>query len=194
VKYGFNNNANHILGGGGFALRLCPQLHLYNQYVYDGSYINSKGVQRPNWGVQAGLKYFDVFGIRNFFFQGETNMLNGKVYQSTSTAFQDYTHYAQVLTTPAALPNEVIGMLSYSYKRFFVQTKYVFQSDNSSKAVLNYFDAKVGYMVNQRYNLNVAGGITSRSFLSGIPGIKANEMQLFYLSLRTSINNIYYDF
>lgn len=194
VKYGFNNDANHALGGGGFEFRPIRTLHIYNQYMYDGTYLWPSGKNKANWGMQAGIKYFDAFGLRNLYIQAEGNLLSGRSYYSTKWPTQDYSHYNQLLTTPALLSNEVIGMISYSYKRLFVQAKCIFQSDNSSEAVMNYFDAKVGYMVNQRYNLNISAGSTSRSFLSGVPGVKASEVQLFYVNLRTSLTNLYYDF
>jgi len=197
AKYGFNHT-NHIVAGGGLELRPFKKLVYYGQAMYDGMFTDasnpSSPVKKPNFGIQNGLKYYDAFGLKNLFLQAEANILNGRSYISTSSPYQYYSHYNQLLTTPALLSSEIIGIISYSYKGFFVQLKQNFGSDNSSKAVSNYFDAKVGWMINRHYNLNLAIGSSVRSYLNGIPGAKASQMQLFYVSLRTSLYNLYYDF
>lgn len=197
AKYGFNNT-NHILAGGGIELRPFKKFVYYGQAMYDGTYTDhsapSSPVEKQNWGLQSGLKYYDAFGLENLFLQAEVNVLSGQSYVSTASPYQYYSHYNQLLTTPALLPNEIIGFISYSHKRLFIQLKQNFYLDNSSSAAGNYFDAKIGYMLNPHYNLNVALGSTVRSYLSGIPGAKAYQMQLFYVALRTSLYNKYYDF
>lgn len=195
IKYGFNTSINHVLGGGGAQLKIMRTLQLYGQFMYDGSYMSATGTSGNNTGVQAGIKYFDVFGIKNLFLQTEGNWINGYSYRSNVRSSQDYTHYGQALSTPASLPNELLGIISYSYKRLFVSMKYNLQYDNLvNGSVMNYFDGRIGYMINPNYKLNLSVGTTQRSYLSGLAGSKANEMQLFYVSLRTSIYNIYYDF
>jgi len=196
AKYGFNNT-NHVLVGGGFEVRPVRTVSVYGQFMYDGnSVIPSSGSNQQvvNWGLQGGIKCHDAFGLKNLYLQGEANILEGLPYYSTKSPYQYYTHYNQVLTTPAQLPYEFIALISYSYKRLFIQLKQNMLSDNSSSAAINYFDGKIGYMINPRYALNLCAGATIRSELSGVSGIMAKEMQLFYVSLRTSLYNIYYDF
>jgi len=184
ARYGFND-ANHILIGGGFEARLTKKIAVYTQFMYDGSY----GGQ-DNSGLQAGFKLFDLFGVKNLYIQAEYNRLNGTPYVSAIAA-QSYSHYNQILTTPALFPNEIIEMLSYTYKRVFIQLKNNY-SVGDAKEYTSYFDAKIGYMVNPRYNFNISAGTTIRTYNVGING--PQQMQLFYVSLRTSLYNLYYDF
>lgn len=189
LSYGFNNT-NHVLVGGGFDLRPCKKLEIYGQSMYDGAY---KG--KANWGLQGGIKYFDALGLRNLFMQVESNSIfNSYAPTLEQTSLYSYSHYNQSLLTPAIFPNEIIAMLSYSYRGLFIQLKQNFVHDAGSSGAVNFFDGKLGYMINPHYNLNVAAGITTRSYLSGAAGTAAQEMQMIYLTFRTSLYNLYYDF
>ncbi len=190
-KYGFNN-ANHILTGGGFEIHPFKKTSLYAQFMYDG--VDKDG--KPNYGYQAGLKLFDVLGLKNLFLQYEFNYVSRYSYQNSKYSTQDYTHYNQTLTTPSLFPMEHIGMISYTYKRVFIQLKENYSNGEFSgvKQSVNYFDAKIGYMINPHYNFTIAMGTTLRTYLDEFVSSKSQQMQLFYVSLRTSLYNLYYDF
>jgi hypothetical protein len=157
--------------------------------MYDGSY---RG--KANGGLQGGIKYFDALGIKNLFMQVESNSIFNNYVSTTQTSLYDYSHYNQSLLTPALFSNEIIAILSYTYKAIFIQLKQNFANDPGSSGAVNYFDAKLGYLINPHYNLNIAAGITTRSYLSGAPGAPAQQMQMIYLSFKTSLYNLYYDF
>jgi hypothetical protein len=186
--FGFNN-VNHILAGGGFQLRPLKKTCIYTQFMYDGTSDSSTTV----YAFEAGIKLFDAFKLKNLFIQYEYNYVSKYAYQN-HTPSQDYIHYNQSLTTPATFPQEHIAMISYSYKRFFVQFK-----QNYSAALTNdyqnvlYSDGKIGYVVNRSYNFNIAVGGTARVAIMGAH-TKPEQMQLIYVSLRTSLYNLYYDF
>lgn len=193
AAFGFNHT-NHILAGGGFELRLFSALCVYGQLMYDGTYLNTTNNKRePNVGYQGGVKYYDAFGARGLFIQCEANMLQGNSYYSDSSPYQHYSHYNQLLSTPLLLPNEVIAMAAYSVKRVFIRVKHNVGFANTPGVVLNFFDAQAGYLFNPHYNFNIAIGTNVRSFLQG-NGAPAHETQIFYVSLRTSLFNTYFDF
>ncbi|MGZ3862672.1 MAG: hypothetical protein ACXVPN_14940 [Bacteroidia bacterium] len=188
--YGFNSE-NHILVGGGFQARPLKKTCIYTQFMYDGR----SEAQGDNIAWQAGIKLFDAFKLKNLFLQCEFNQVSGGAYANPKFSAEDYTHYGQPLTTPAVFPEEFIAMISYSYKRIFVQLKQNYATwGDSNNGNMSYTDAKLGYMINTRYNLNIAMGTTLRSYTDGTSGKKPQEMQLIYVSLRTSLYNIYYDF
>ncbi|HXB40410.1 MAG TPA: hypothetical protein VNZ49_07695 [Bacteroidia bacterium] len=197
AKFGFNN-ANHIIVGGGFELRPFKKFVFYNQSVYDGTYPDNSNpsvtVNKTNWAMQNGIKYFDVLGVRNLYLQAEVNIVNGQCYTSSKYSAQDYSHYNQLLTTPAWLPNEFVGMVSYYYKRVFIQLKENYFSDNSSKKTITNFDGKIGYLLNPSYNMNLAIGTTLRTYDYAVTGLKPNVTQLIYIAFKTSLYNIYHDF
>lgn len=188
--FGFNN-ANHILVGGGFQARPLKKTCIYTQFMYDG--VSSS--QGNNLGFQAGIKLFDAFKLKNLFIQYEFNQINGSAYTNVKYPAQDYVHYNQSLTTPALFPQEHVAMISYNYKRFFVQLKQNYScSITNSNQNVSYFDGKLGYMVNPHYNFNISVGSTVRTYLDETINKKPQQMQLIYVSLRTSLYNLYYDF
>ena len=188
AAYGFNNT-NHIIEGGGWEIKLFKKTSFYGQFMYDGSY---KG--NTNFGVQAGIKLFDALHIKNLYLQAEYNYVSQYSYQSKDSA-QMYSQYNQMLTTPAAFSNEMVGLASYTYKRFFLQLKenYSFGQNYTSQN-LSYFDAKLGYMINPSYKANITIGSTFRNYENKLLYANAQQMQLFYISFKTSLYNIYYDF
>jgi hypothetical protein len=188
AAYGFNNT-NHIIEGGGWEIKPFKKTSFYGQFMYDGSY---KG--NTNFGIQAGIKLFDVLHIKNFYLQGEYNYVSRYSYQGKDSA-QNYSQYNQMLTTPAAFSNEMIGLASYTYKKFFIQLKenYSF-GQNTTTQNLSYFDAKFGYMINPSYKANIAIGSTFRTYENKSLNTNTQQMQLFYISFKTSLYNIYYDF
>jgi hypothetical protein len=193
LKFGFNHT-NHIVAGGGLQLRPFRSFAIYAQGMYDGEFTDPvTAAKEVNWGWQAGIRYFSAFGVRNLFLQYEADFVKGKSYYSARSPYQHYSHYGQLLTTPALLENEMITLAAYTIKKAFIQLKYNVAFSNSSAAIINYFDARAGYLFNQHYNLAASVGANLRSFLPGA-GAPARETQLFYISLSTSLYNIYHDF
>lgn len=187
AAYGFNNN-NHIIEGGGWEIKLFKKTSFYGQFMYDGSY---KGLS--NYGFQGGIKLFDAFHIKNLYLQGEFNYVSTHSYVDKKDSTQDYSHYNQLLTTPATFCKEMVGLASYTVKKFFIQIKENYSLGDYSYQKLRYFDAKIGYTINPCYNANIAIGCTIREY-ENKPLISASQMQLFYISFKTSLYNVYYDF
>ena len=185
------NNTNHILIGGGFQAKPLKKTCLYTQFMYDGTSDSSTA----NYAFQAGVKLFDVFKLKNLFLQYEYNYVSKYAYRNFHHAAQDYSHYNQSLTTPALLPQEHVAMISYNYKRIFIQLKQTYSVGMlTSKQYVNYFDGKLGYMINPNYNFNVSIGSTLRTYVDETVSKKPQQMQFVYVSLRTSLYNLYYDF
>lgn len=189
AAYGFNNT-NHILEGGGWEMKLLKKTSFYGQFVYDGSYKNN-----VNFGVQGGIKLFDAFHLKNFYLQGEYNYVSTYIYKNSKDSAQNYMQYNQSLTTPAAFSHEVVGLASYTFKRFFIQLKgnYSF-GDNRANQNLSYFDAKFGYTINPSYKANIAIGSSLRNYENKLISTTTQQMQFIYISFKTSLYNVYYDF
>jgi len=189
AAYGFNNS-NHIIEGGGWEMKPFKKTSFYGQFMFDGSYLG-----KANFGLQAGIKLFDALHLKNFYLQYEYNYISQYSYQDKKDSAQNYSQYNQMLTTPAAFGNEMVGLASYTYKKFFIQLKenYSF-GNNASLQNLSYFDAKFGYMINPSYKANIAIGSTFRTYENKLLSSETQQMQLFYISFKTSLYNIYYDF
>ena len=193
ARFGFND-MNHIIAGAGCELRPFKMLCIYLQGMYDGVHTDAvSGKEETNWGWQAGIRQYDAFGARNLFLQCEMNAVKGASYYSFRSGYQHYAHYNQLLTTPALLPYEIVALAGYSVKRAFIQLKQNIGFDESGSAS-NFFDARIGYIINPHYNLTLAAGASIRSYLHSRVGANAEESHYIYLSLRTSLFNTYFDF
>jgi hypothetical protein len=189
ATYGFNN-ANQILIGGGWEIKPFKKTSVYGQFMYDGSYQT-----KAKLGVQGGIKFFDALYIKNLYLQYEYNYVSQYAYQNTKYPSQDYTQYNQSLTTPAPFSNEMLALASYTYKKFFIQVKENYSFGiNKSVQNLSFFDAKLGYTINPRYNANIAIGTTLRTYENELISNTTQQMQLIYISFKTSLYNVYYDF
>lgn len=56
---------------------------------------------------------------------------------------------------------------------------------------LSYQDIRISYLLNPAYNLNIAAGVSLRTEKSSIA---TNKSTLIYFGIRTSLQNLYYDF
>jgi hypothetical protein len=200
AAYGLHNK-NNILIGGDIQIKLFKSIALYGQWMIDN--IDSIKLKNSDAGIQAGLKYFDAFTLKNLFLQAEVNSINRSPY-SSSYASQRYDHYGQNLAYPLAAYNgkEVVLIAAYKYKRLVVNGKInLFQTDNNSaKQNLVYGDFKIAYLINPATNMNLSAGINYRNFkqtslgLTGTPSTATLQNQIFYISLKTSLYNTYWDF
>lgn len=195
AAYGLHNK-NNILIGGDIQVKLFKSLALYGQVMLDDidSLHHSKG------GFQAGMKYYDVFTVKNLFIQAEYNSISNYPYTSTY-ASQDYSHYNQGIAYPFSQyrGNELVLILAYNYKRFFGQFKVNLFNNESGYAAqqLAFGDFNAGFMINPKTNTNICAGVNYRdsSIKNHNSPITATAFNtLVYFSLRTSLYNVYWDF
>jgi hypothetical protein len=114
-----------------------------------------------------------------------------------TTTNQSYSHYNQNLAYAPGSGKELVVISDYRVKRFFCTAKYNYQSVYSgadNAYINNIVNAKIGYVINPAYNLNVSMGITYR--LQNFHNFKHlnNETNYIYLGVKTSLYNLYYDF
>jgi hypothetical protein len=221
VKYGFND-PNHVLAGSTIKINVCRYFSIYGQYLLDGIAETGTGGDVFNrQGFQAGMKFPDLFKIRNLHVQLEYNQVRPYTYASGYVS-QSYTHYNQALADPlGANFKEAIAIFLYRYKDFFIELKYnhallgidtngtnfgqnIFSPDytatltpspiqilRGNKTSLDMVDLKIGYLINPSYNLNVIAGFVTRDFRNNLGSSKTNYI---YIGLRTSLSNVYTDF
>ncbi|HNW98705.1 MAG TPA: hypothetical protein PKK00_09890 [Bacteroidales bacterium] len=197
---------------------------IYGQLMIDEFKIHEVLSDSGWWGnkqaEQIGLKSFDIFGIKNLYFQTEYNIVRPYTY-SSRTSLQNYGHYNEALAHPlGANFRESVTFLKYNYKRFFAELKFnyaVYGADSAGvnygkdifesyethpheygnfigqgiKTKLMYKDFRISYLVNPVTNLNISIGVSDRTESSSV----ADKHSTFvYFGLRTSLNNFYYDF
>ncbi len=171
-------------------------------------------------GFQLGFKTFDLFGFRNLYFQSEYNWVRPYVY-SQNAPIKNYGHYNQPLAHPfGANFWESVNFIKYNYKRFFLNYQFLYSVYGDDPPGMNYgkdiylsydarvqdYDNRVGqgvkttliynnvnlsYLINPAYNLNFSVGYTNRNLKTDDDTFTTNY---FYIGLKTSLGNHYYDF
>jgi hypothetical protein len=197
AAYGLKGK-NNILVGGDLQVKLFKTLALYGQVMLDE--IDSSKISKSKAGYQAGIKYYDVFTLKNLFIQAEYNSIANYPYTSAYSS-QAYVHYNQGIAYPFSQysGSEIVLILAYNYKRFFGQFKVnLFNNESGYKEQqLAFGDFKAGFMINPKTNTNICAGVNYRdSFTRDHSSSKtvSGFNTLVYFSLRTSLYNVYWDF
>jgi len=213
---------NNVLLGWTLKLKITHSISIYGQYMMDDFSATMNSLHNKT-GFQAGAKYFDLFGLKNLHLQLEYNHVRPYSYASEKSA-QSYTHYNQPLADPLGSNfKEAIAFLNYRIGDFFTEVKInyaiigkdslgknfgnnIFSSDKNAlyginstinqmgqgvKTTLQIFDFHIGYLVNPSTNFNVIIGVSNRSNKSSVENSQSN---FIYFGIRTSLNNVYYDF
>ncbi len=120
----FTISLNSFNGGGDKSLLgfygkaiIAKHFQLYGQVMLNefksSEFFSGKGWYGNKWGIQAGAKYFDAFGIRNLDLQGEIDAVRPYTYSAQDT-LANYTNYNQPLADPLGSGFvKAIGLLRY---------------------------------------------------------------------------------
>ena len=167
------------------------------------------------------MKYFDAFEFENLTLQSELNFARPYTYSHFNPS-QNYAHYAQPLAHPLGTSFlENVSFIRYRKDRWTVDLKFLHANtgeivgDNTnygSDIFLSYeenfkefgndiaqgntsnlqiIDFRAGYIVNPNTNLKIELGIINR--LLSNRNTTAENQYLFF-SLKTDLQNFYYDF
>jgi hypothetical protein len=166
---------------------------------------------------QLGIKYFDVFGLRNLFFQMEYNH-GGASVSSNDNNYLPYTHYNQTLAHPmGANFSESIMILKYNFKALGFECQYS-SAEYGDEAVTK-LNVNKGFAKTFLYATPIIGkgpktqvqhlgvslnymlnAFSRRSIEIGYHYRKADWMlkeylnDYVYMSFKTSISEAFYDF
>jgi len=121
---------NVIMGLGG-SLRIFKNTRIYGQSFIDefliAHYLARKGYWDTKYGLQAGIKVYDLFNIRGLYFQTEANAVRPYTY-SHNTMYLAYGNYYQPLAHPTGANfYEGLSIISYHRKNWFLQFKFIKQ-------------------------------------------------------------------
>ncbi len=94
---------DNAVAGFDFKANVAHRLQLYGQLLLDEFILSeirsSRGFWANKYGIQAGIKYVDAFGVRNLDVQVESNRVRPFTYSHTDS-ISNYTHYNQPLAHP----------------------------------------------------------------------------------------------
>lgn len=126
VEYSLGSSDNALLGTN-IKFTINKKNILYTQLLLDEFLLKEvragKGWWANKFALQVGSKFFDLFGLKNLFLQGEINLARPFTYaHDTKTIFglgvQNYAHFNQPLAHPlGANFVESVGVIRYRYKR-----------------------------------------------------------------------------
>lgn len=219
--YGLNDK-NNILTGATLKLKITKSISLYGQFMLDDVATEKSGEAGNKFGYQVGLKYFDLFTVKNLHLQFEYNTVRPYAY-AADQPFQSYTHYNQALAHPlGANFYEMVGFINYRLKDFFIQIKGNYAVKGADSLSYNFggdiFKSSNTFPVNQSLEgIQITQGLKTTIIYQDIhigylinparnsniiiglvnrseTGVKQFNTQIVYIGWRTSLANFYYDF
>lgn len=130
---------DNALAGFDFKANIAKRFQLYGQFLLDEFVLSKIKNDKTNWvnkwGIQAGVKYVNAFGIKNLDIQAEMNRVRPFVYSHKDT-IANYTHYNQPLAHPlGANFQEFIGIVNYQpipKLRIYARAIYYYQGLDSA--------------------------------------------------------------
>lgn len=132
---------------------------------------------------QIGTK---LYPFKNFFVQAEYNSKSTDLSNLERASFK---HYSENINfANSQLNNEIFLRTTYIYKRIIADLKLNIMDYNEMNAFFT--DICAAYVLNPSTNLSVNIGAQFRNELKG----NNAESQIFYLAIRTNLQNVYYNF
>ena len=134
---------DNAVAGFDFKANVAHRLQFYGQFLLDEFRLKELRNTPTSWvnkfGIQAGMKYIDAFGVKNLDMQLETNRVRPFTYSHYDTV-ANYTHYNQPLAHPlGANFQEFIGLLHYQpAPRWLLQAKAIYYYKGLDSANTNY--------------------------------------------------------
>lgn len=138
-----NGSADNSIIGIDLKANVAKRLQFYSQIMLDEFVWNHVKAQDGWWGnkygIQAGMKYIDAFGIKNLDIQGEINAVRPYSY-SHYDSVANWTHYNQPLAHPiGANFVEGIGIIRYQpFRKLSIQAKLIAWRQGLDSAGTNY--------------------------------------------------------
>ena len=224
AEHQFGSSDNVILGAD-IKWIVANGLSLYGQFVLDEFLLKEikagNGWWANKFGVQAGAKWIDAFGIPNLDLQAEINIVRPYTY-SHGTTYGSYSNYLQPLAHPAGanfkelvsvIRYQPISRLSLTAKALMIKTGQDGAGQNWGTDVLKtydtrqmsygntigqgnpvnvfFFDFTVSYML--KHNLFIDFKQIIRKSNSNLPSFN-NNTSLSSLALRFNIAQRTYEF
>jgi hypothetical protein len=182
----YSGSSDNSLMGLGLNLKFFKAVYGYSQFILDDLVISSIK-ERSGWwgnkfGLQAGIKAFDVFKLKGLFARYEFNLVrpytfsHGSSYSDSDIINLNYGHYRQSLAHPlGANFKEHIAMIRYKKDRWFAGLKFSDARMGLDSDSLNY-GSDIYKAYNSRpedYNIKLLQG--------SIRNFKTVELSLSYL-------------
>ena len=211
--------SNNSITGLNAKYKLWKGTFLYSQLAVQG--LASGNSWKNRYALQAGIRSGNVFAIPNLNLLTEFNLVRPYMYAGESD-FVNVTHFSQPMADPlGANFKEGIVVADYSYRNWWFRVEgIVAKYGADSNAHVNYghdvfkpittrtaednvktgqgvstnylfADIKVAYIINAKTNLRLETGFTYRKDSNHL---RVFNDQVFYIGIRSSFRNLFYDF
>ncbi|MGG9960257.1 capsule assembly Wzi family protein [Ferruginibacter sp. SUN106] len=134
---------DNAVAGLDFKANVAHRMQFYGQFLLDEFILSNVKNDPTNWtnkfGIQAGLKYIDAFGIRNLDIQVEANRVRPFTYSHNDT-IANYTHYNQPLAHPlGANFQEVLAIINFQpAPKWYITAKAIYYYQGLDSAGKNF--------------------------------------------------------
>lgn len=203
---------------------LTGNMAVYGQFALDEfeakNFFTSNGSSRNKWGFQLGVRGDGLLKIPSLNYLLEYNTVRPYTF-SERVSVVNYAHYNEPIGHPfGANFRELLGTLSYSYKRFNISTELLYSRYGLDKDGLNYgkdifklytqpakdkgnrigqglstdlwfTDTRIAWIINAKSNLRLEAGLVSRNEKNDE---NSNNTAWITFGLRSSFRNLYHDF
>ncbi len=219
-------HADNSMMGINVSFKLKKKHIWYGQAAFDdfnfAQFRNGSGFFQNKVAFQVGFKVFDVFNIKQLYFQTEYNQARPYMYAHKASE-QNYAHLNQPLAHPlGANFRESVTFLKYGYKRWQIESKFIyaiygedadsahngrniFRSDHDAGDIFsfgNYIGQGVHTIsmtsdVKLSFLVNPATNMKLEVgyLLRDVTSVNREEVAYFvYFGFRTNLTNVYYDF
>lgn len=129
IEFSTGSRGGNALIGVSAKYKFSDRVNLYGQFIIDefssGDVFGGEGSYKNKTGYQIGVKYYDAFGIKNLYLQGEYNRVRPFTY-SHNTIVLNYGHNNQSMAHIfGANFSEFVGIARYQNKRIFADAKFI---------------------------------------------------------------------
>lgn len=129
IEFSTGSRGGNALIGLSAKYKLSDRVNLYGQFIIDefssGDVFGGEGSYKNKTGYQIGAKYYDAFGVKNLYLQGEYNRVRPFTY-SHNTIVLNYGHNNQSMAhTLGANFWEFVGIARYQHNRIFADAKLI---------------------------------------------------------------------
>ncbi|WP_034259613.1 gliding motility protein RemB [Altibacter lentus] len=129
IEFSTGSRGGNALIGLSAKYKFTDRVNAYSQLIIDefssGDIFGGEGSYKNKVGYQIGAKYYDAFGLENFYLQAEYNRVRPYTYSHNSIVL-NYGHNNQSMAhTLGANFSEFIGIARYQYGRVFGDLKVI---------------------------------------------------------------------
>ncbi len=134
---------DNAVAGFDFKANVAHKLQFYGQFLLDEFILKEVKNNPTSWvnkfGIQAGVKYVDAFGVNNLDVQVETNWVRPFTYSHNDT-IANYTHYNQPLAHPlGANFKELITIVNYQpAPRWYIYARAIYYQQGLDSNGINF--------------------------------------------------------